>query len=65
MIGQELPFFCQVFLGRGGGIDIEVIAPAGKFKAVITHFFSERRELGERKIGPLAGEERDRSGHWN
>jgi hypothetical protein len=37
-------------------IDIEVVAPAGEFNAVVAHFFNDGREFGEREVGPLAGE---------
>jgi hypothetical protein len=40
-----------------------MIAPAGEFNAVVPHLFGKRREFGERQIGPLAGEEGNRSGH--
>jgi hypothetical protein len=38
-----------------------MIAPTGEFEAVIAHFVGKRREFFEWKIGPLAGEECDRS----
>jgi hypothetical protein len=53
----------DVFLGTGGGIDVEVVAPAGEFDAVVAHALGERREFFEGKIGPLAGEEGD--GTWH
>lgn len=62
VVGEELPLLTEVF-GIGGGIDVEVVAPAGEFEAVVAHFFGERREFFEREIGPLAGEEGDGSGH--
>jgi hypothetical protein len=37
-------------------VDIKVVAPAGKFDAVVAHFFHKRGEVGEWKVGPLAGE---------
>src|SRR5690349_20890758 len=42
------------------GAHVEVVAPARELEAVVAHALRERRELGERQVGPLAGEE----GHW-
>jgi len=56
VIGEQLPFIGDVFPGGGRGVDIEMIAPAGQLDSIVAHFFGERRELGERKVGPLAGE---------
>ncbi len=33
-----------------------MVAPAGEFDAVVAHFFGEGQEVGEGKVGPLAGE---------
>jgi hypothetical protein len=38
-----------------------VIAPAGKFDAIVTHFSDEWQEISEREIRPLAGEKCDGS----
>ena len=40
-------------------VDLEVVAPAGKLEAVVAPPADLRRELRDRQIGPLAGEERD------
>ena len=37
-------------------VDVEVVAPASEFKAIVPHLFGERSELVERQVGPLAGE---------
>ena len=55
------PLVVDVFLGRGGGIDVEMIAPTGEFEPVVAHFIGQRGEFFEREIGPLAGEECDGS----
>ena len=63
MIGEELPFFGDVFFGRGGGIDVEMVAPAGEFEAILAEVARLLAEVFQLEIGPLAGEERDGSGH--
>ena len=40
-------------------VDLEVVAPAGELEAVVAPARDLRRELRDRQIGPLAGEERD------
>ncbi len=57
MAFEESPFVVDVFFGRGGGLDIEVVAPAGEFKAVVAHLLGEGREFFEGEVGPLAGEQ--------
>ena len=42
---------------------VEVVAPARELEAVVAPAFRLCGELGERQVGPLAGKERDRSGH--
>jgi len=44
-------------------IDLEVIAPAGQFQPVVAPAFGQRRQLGERDIGELTREQRNRSCH--
>lgn len=56
VVGEEFPFFADVGFRRSGLIDIEVVAPAGKFDAVVAHFFNNGSEVGEWQVGPLAGE---------
>jgi len=56
VVGEELPFFADVGFRRSGLVDIEVVAPAGEFDAVVAHLFYERGEVGEWQVGPLAGE---------
>src|SRR5690606_7142551 len=42
---------------------VEVVAPAGELKAVVAPLGRELGDFLERKVGPLAGEESDRSRH--
>ena len=42
---------------------VEVIAPAGDLEPVIAPLAGKARDLLERKVGPLAGEQCDRSAH--
>ena len=63
VVGKKLPLLLDVVFLGDGRIDIKVIAPAGELKAVVAHFRRKRREFLKRKIGPLAGEECDWSGH--
>ena len=49
------PLVVDVFLARGGGIDVEVVAPAGEFHAFVAHGFDLGQELGDLEVGPLAG----------
>ena len=56
VVSEEFPFFADVGFRRSGLIDIEVVAPAGEFDAVVAHFFDKRGEVGECEVGPLAGE---------
>ena len=60
---KEFPFIGNVRIIGEGGIDIEVITPAGEFHAVVAHFFDFWEEISEGEVGPLAGEECDGSGH--
>ena len=53
----------DVFFAGGGGIDVEVVSPAGEFESVVAHFFCERGEFFEGEVGPLAGEEGDGTRH--
>jgi hypothetical protein len=56
VVGEEFPFFADVGFRGSGLINIEVVAPAGEFDAVVAHRFYDRGEIGEREVGPLAGE---------
>src|SRR5258708_2830691 len=60
---QQLPFALKVFFRRNRLIDIEVVAPAGEFDAVVAHLFCERRQFFEGKVGPLASKEGDGACH--
>ena len=44
VIGEELPLVFEVFR-IGGGIDVEVVAPAGKFETVVPHRLGEGGKL--------------------
>ena len=63
VVVQQGPFVAKVFLVAGGGIDVEMVAPAGELYAIVAHFLDQRREFFEGKVGPLAGEQGDRAGH--
>jgi hypothetical protein len=43
--------------------DVEVVAPGGQLEAVEAPFAALGRELGDRQVGPLAGEEGDGACH--
>ena len=45
-------------------IDLEVVSPARELDAVETPAGGAGGEVGERQVGPLAGEEGDRSRHF-
>ena len=45
------------------GVDVEVVAPAGELEAVEAPGAGLLGELGERQVGPLAGEQSDGSCH--
>ena len=45
------------------GPRVEVVAPAGDLEAVVAPAGCQRGDLLERQIGPLAGEQRDRTRH--
>ena len=45
------------------GVDVEVVAPAGELEAVEAPAAGLLGELGERQVGPLAGEQGDWSCH--
>jgi len=55
VVGQQRPFLLAVFRGRSRGIDVEVVAPAGEFEAVVAHFLRKRRKFLQGQVGPLAG----------
>ena len=57
----ELGLDVAVVLGRLPGV--EVVAPAGDLEAVVAPAGGELATLLERQVGPLAGEQRDRSCH--
>src|SRR5699024_3599566 len=46
-----------------GAPRVEVVAPAGDLEAVVAPLAGEPGHLLERQIGPLSGEQRDRSCH--
>ena len=60
---KQRPFPFDVIGFGERTVHFEVIAPAGEFHAVVAHRFDFGREVGERKVGPLAGEQGDRSWH--
>ena len=60
---EELPSFAAVGVVHQRAVDLEVIAPAGEFEPVEPPAGAGGREIGDRQVRPLAGEQRDRSGH--
>jgi len=46
---------------RGG--DVEMIAPAGELEAVVSKGLGLGRQVRNRQIGPLTGEQGDRTTH--
>jgi len=48
VVGEQLPLFPDVAVVHG--IDVEMVAPAGEFDAVIAHALRERRELLKRVL---------------
>jgi hypothetical protein len=63
VLGQQCAFVNHVGLGGKRLLHVEMVAPARQLQAVIAHAFGQRRELGQRQVGPLAGEEGDGSWH--
>ena len=61
VLGEQGPFLVDVIRFRQGAIHLEMIAPAGEFHAVVTHFFDLGRQVREGKISPLTGEQSDRT----
>jgi hypothetical protein len=43
-------------VGSIAAIDLHVITPAGEFHAVIAEVPGQGAEIGQRQVGPLAGE---------
>ena len=60
---QDLPPGGDVVVINGAGDDIEMIPGAGDLEPVVAPFRRQLRNLLERQVGPLAGEQRDRSAH--
>ena len=54
---EQLPPPFDVAILVEGPLNVKVIAPTGKFDSVIAHVLYLRQKIGEREIGPLAGEE--------
>ena len=44
-------------------VDFEMIAPAGQFETLVAEFTCLAAHIFDREVGPLTGEERDRSRH--
>src|SRR5262249_2160555 len=60
---QEVALRAAV-VGIGDGlIDFKVVAPAGELDTLITKIAGLAAHIFERQIGPLAGEQRDGTGH--
>ena len=54
---------CDVRVVLGGAVDVEVVAPAGDLEAVVAPLGGQPAHLLERQVGPLAGEQGDRTRH--
>jgi hypothetical protein len=63
VLGEQRVLASQVAGLREGAVHLEVVTPAGKLKAVITPAAGQLADLGEREVGPLAGEEGEGSRH--
>lgn len=62
-VGQDPPAFLAIVFRFGCTVYVKMVTPTGEFEAIEAHFPGERCEFGERKIGPLAGEESYWSSH--
>ena len=60
---EQFPFAVAVALVGERLIDLEVIAPAGQFNAVVAEFAGLAGHIIQRQVGPLAGKERHQTGH--
>ena len=60
---QQFAFPLAVFRLGHGQIDLEVIAPAGQFEAIVTETLELLGQLLQGQVGPLAREHGDRSWH--
>ena len=60
---EQLAAAAAVGVVRERGVDVEVVAPAGELEAVEAPGAGLLGELGERQVGPLAGEQGDGSWH--
>ena len=60
---QDLLLRSAVFLVLERLVDLEVVAPAGELEPVETPAAGLRGQILEWQVGPLAGEERDGTGH--
>ncbi len=60
---QELQLGRHIRVVLDRGPRIEVVAPAGDLQPVVPPARGQSAHLFERQVGPLAGEQGDRSGH--
>ena len=61
---QKLAFLGAVVVLVEGFIDLEVVAPAGQFKPVVSEAAALASQFGQGQVCPLAREHRDRSSHF-
>jgi hypothetical protein len=61
VLGQQLEATGDVRLVGQRLVDLEVVTPAGDLQSVVAPLGGEPAHLLERQVGPLAGEQRDRS----
>src|SRR5262245_19661599 len=60
---EHRPVLLRVVLVLVAARDVEVVAPARELQAVVAEVLGLPGEHLERQVGPLAGEETDRTGH--
>jgi len=63
MGAKQLPFFVDIFLAGQRRLHIEVVAPTGELDTIVAHGPDHRGKFLQGQIGPLAGEQRDRTWH--
>lgn len=60
---EQLPLAGAVGVVRESLVDFEVVAPASQFEPVVTKVAGLLAEIFQLEIGPLAGEQRNRTSH--
>jgi hypothetical protein len=60
---EDVPTAWDVSIVAEGFINFKVVAPAGDLDTIVTKGFGFGAQVVEGKVGPLAGEEGNRTGH--